>query len=242
MRGRLIAVSVNLCLFVFFSVTSATLKLLRCVRVPGVSVDSTRLFIAGDTACAYSGWQLPLVVVSVVLFAAPVLVVPWLAHGAHRHRHGAWTWAAVYRVLCGCYSPQLYWWECVLMAHRLVVAALFTFVVDQPVLRTLFTGVVTAVVLVCTVLLRPFRATVSHAVQCVLLVCLVVLSAAMLPPSYRDLLAIPGSTDGASATVQSSDHAVDVVVLTSAYVVPIVTVVIALSRKHLVRLSRRLYQ
>ena len=130
------------------------------------------------------------------------------------------------------------------MAHRLLIAALFTFVVDQPVLRTLFIGIITAILLCLTAVNRPFRSTTSFVVQCVLLICLVVLSLTTLPVATQDLLAVddpgvPGNVDSrhVSAVTQSKD-VLDVVVVLTQVAIPTVAVTGGLALKKLVAVCR----
>ena len=83
MRARAIGAAVNLLLSGYATLSLAVVKLLHCVAVPGTDPTSTWLFINGDVACSYSGWQLPLVVVLALLVATP-LCLPLLSAWASR--------------------------------------------------------------------------------------------------------------------------------------------------------------
>jgi hypothetical protein len=143
-RPKVVAAAVNFGLSAYATLTTAVFKLLHCVRVPGTPPHQRRLFIQGSVTCDYAGWQLPLVMVVVVLTATPLLL-PWVAAWSRRKprhtprdaskggeggRRGCCAGqvvadlrVGVRRALVETYTPGLFWWEAVLMAQRLVRAS-----------------------------------------------------------------------------------------------------------------------
>lgn len=67
MHTRLVTAAVNFALTAYGTVTLALMRLLHCVHVPGSPGGQQRLYIAGSVVCEYGGWQLPLVVVLIVM-------------------------------------------------------------------------------------------------------------------------------------------------------------------------------
>jgi hypothetical protein len=78
LRARLITAATNFSLTAYATLTVAVTKLLHCVWVPGTPLHTRHLFIQGSTACAYTGWQAPYVIVLCVLVALP-FALPWVA-------------------------------------------------------------------------------------------------------------------------------------------------------------------
>ena len=72
----------------------------------------------------------------------------WACVLCSRRRRGVAARAAVlvdlrlgmYRSLVGMYRPRIYWWECVLMLQRLLLAVVFTVGPSAPVIRTSLTA------------------------------------------------------------------------------------------------------
>jgi hypothetical protein len=75
LRARLITAATNFSLTAYATLTVAVTKLLHCVWVPGTPLHTRHLFIQGTTACAYTGWQAPYVIVLCVLVVLPALAV-----------------------------------------------------------------------------------------------------------------------------------------------------------------------
>jgi hypothetical protein len=141
MHTRLVTAAVNFALTAYGTVTLALMRLLHCVHVPGSPGGQQRLYIAGSVVCEYGGWQLPLVVVLIVMCCAPV-VLPWVALWSRDRRtvssedlgHGHTgpdgyrcrrTRVGVRRALVDAYTDGREYWESVLLAQRLVRACMF---------------------------------------------------------------------------------------------------------------------
>jgi hypothetical protein len=124
-RARLMAAAVNTTLTMSSTLTVASVKLLRCVHVPGTPAGEQRLFLQADTECQFGGWQLPFLVLLAVLLSLPVLL-PFFARWAERAPPSPGVgWVADLRVgarraLVEVYSPSTPWWEAVLLVQRLV--------------------------------------------------------------------------------------------------------------------------
>ncbi len=149
-RGRLVAASVNFALTAHTALTVAVGKMLHCVRVPGM--PHRRLFLRASVVCDFGGWQLPYVLLLLLLAVAPVGVVVAArclrrggdfvvvgpssmgmgSEGGGRARLGPrWCgrpgWGedirrGAERALVASYKDRAYWWEFVLIYQRLVRA------------------------------------------------------------------------------------------------------------------------
>ncbi len=111
----------------------------------GSRAQTLHIHVAGSVVCEYGGWQLPLVVVLIVMCCAPV-VLPWVAlwsrdrrtvssedlgHGHTRpdgyrcSRTRVGPGRGVRRALVDAYTDGREYWESVLLAQRLVRACMF---------------------------------------------------------------------------------------------------------------------
>ena len=140
-RARLVTAAVNFALTAYATVTTATMKMLHCVSVPGTPTTQQRLFIRSSLVCDFTGWQLPEMLSLVILLTAPVLL-PFFAAWSRRPPSPGYSTefqvvrgpgklqgsrrladdvrVGIRRALTGSYKPATYWWEAVLMVQRLV--------------------------------------------------------------------------------------------------------------------------
>jgi hypothetical protein len=136
-HAALVRAAANFGLSAYATLTLGAVKMLHCVAVPGTPPHQRRLFIRASVVCDYTGWQLPWVVLLCALAATP-LMLPLAAAWARRAEHkklsvcpgegargaeepfGGSVREGVRSTLVACYTPKLFWWEAVLMAHRLV--------------------------------------------------------------------------------------------------------------------------
>jgi hypothetical protein len=190
LRGRLVGAGVNFALSAYSSVTIAVLKLLHCVSVPGTAAESSWLFLHGDTACAFTGWQLPAVLALAVLSLIP-LMLPMLSRWAMRETSES-SWSSdvregVRRSLCASYTPRYHWWESVLMGQRLVLAAVYTFGSSgQPGVSVLVCTLVCVAALLVHVSCDAFRHRGAQHLQTALLACLTAVALSSGP--YADAM------------------------------------------------------
>lgn len=163
----------------YAALTVACTKLLHCVQVPGTPSHQSFLFIQGSKQCNYLGWQL-----LPVVFVAGLVVVPLLLpHAASwsRRPHGAsdsptrqqWR-LAVRLALVESYDQAWYWWESALMAQRLALALVYTFLSSFPGIQALVLATMCAVFCAVHNLCRPLRSPQAQSLQGVLLLCLTV--------------------------------------------------------------------
>lgn len=138
-RSKYIAAGLNFFLSVYSSFLVTVVAMLHCVDIPGASRG---LFLQGSVQCDYSGWQLPFVIVSVVLVAVP-LITPFLTSWAvtyqHEHqlsiqsivslrtvkRSRGWRDDLCYGVILALVTPydsSMGWWESVMVLHRATVS------------------------------------------------------------------------------------------------------------------------
>ena len=194
----------------YAALTVACTKLLHCVWVPGTASHRRFLFVRGTVECEYLGWQLPLVAAVAALVAIPLLL-PFAARwslappGARAAVAGAGCAAtspgagsvpvsqqwrlAVRLALVESYHRQWYWWESALMAQRLVLALLYTFLSAAPGSQALLLGTLCAVF--CTVhhACRPMRSPQAQTLQGALLMCL---SVRALVGAFQEGIALEG--------------------------------------------------
>ncbi len=132
-RARLTTAAVNYFLTACSTLTVAVVKMLHCVWVPGTPQGQRHLFIRATQLCAYGAWQLPYLLLLILLIAI-VLVLPWVAAWSLRSptastaiaHSSSWTLltadvrAGVRWALVESYKPTAYWWEAALLGQRLV--------------------------------------------------------------------------------------------------------------------------
>lgn len=205
-RARAVAACLNLALTLYAPLTIAAARMLHCVWVPGSPVDQTRLYIHGATVCSHAGWQSPYVVAVAVLVGVPLvlpLVAGWslptaaassrartpLANDVH---------AGVRRALVEAYHDHAYFWEAVLMAERLVLVMVSTFVSTQPGVQSLLLSLLTLTFALLHLAAAPLRNRQSHLLQACLCLCLAVVALGGAP--FADALARSADTPGTAAS------------------------------------------
>lgn len=164
---RLAGAIFNWFLFTYSSVLSATLKLLLCVPLPGTG--QSFLFLNANQECTDS-WRGSLSVLLACLcgFAVLLPLLMW------RKKGWSGRYPGVYRVLTDPYREGCYWWECVLLAQRLLLSLFNTFLVHIPVMRLMLSGVVCIVASFLHLLYRPLDDTATQGTQTLLQFCLLV--------------------------------------------------------------------
>lgn len=210
-----------------------TFKLLHCVKVPGLGPANGRLFLDGSVHCDYAGWQLPLLFGLLLMFAVPFAVV-YATWRLYAKRNATHTKAALYRVMSGAYRDdtsgnRLFWWEAVLMWHRIAVFLLQTFV-PAAIIKQTGTLLVNTAFLILHLIKHPMRYEHVQRLQSVLLACLVVLTAATIPSAVKEELAPPSS---ASSISHASSTFLAIVLLCFAYVIPIAAVAVTYVLTHM---------
>lgn len=198
LRARLVCAGVNFGVSLYTTLTLAMMKLLHCVPLPGTAPGTSWLFLDGTRACAYGGWQGGLVVVLVVLCAAP-LALPrlsqWASPRPSASAHSTATsmspllrdlrWG-VHRALCAPYSTTLHYWEGVLMVQRAVLAALSVFLASsRPGVGVQASTLLSMGFLLLQVVVGPLRDPAAQRLQGVLLFSLAVLALASAPAAER---------------------------------------------------------
>ena len=201
-RGSIIAAIVNLLLLAYSVVLSSVVKLLHCVRVPGTPLGSSYLFIQGSVACDYSRWQLGYVFAMIALGAVPIVVLLVAACATNRLACALGgllgrcralrrdTRLGVQRSVVLTYDPTLFWWEAVLMVHRLALSLVYTLASVYPVIQTTSAAVLCIASLTVHLLCRPFRDAPTQALQTLLLLCLTVVALAAIFSSAQLQLAV----------------------------------------------------
>lgn len=246
LRARLVCAAVNFSVSMYATVTLAVMKLLHCVSVPGAPAGTTWLFIDATRQCSYFGWQAPLLVALALMCAMP-LALAWLARWAMT---GRWRWGAhteallssqsstprnpnfltdtrwgVHRALCGPYLPTLYFWESVLMAQRLVLAALSVFLSSsRPAVAVQAVTLLCVALLLLHVLVGPLHSPGARRLQTVLLFSLTAVALASSPAADRQEAASTASGPGAPS--EKTAHSLRLVF---GAVVPVVALVASFS-------------
>ena len=217
--ARYIAAAVNVSLTAYAAVSTAVLKLLRCVSTP-----RSVLFIDGSVLCSFLGWQLPLLLLLLALAAFPVVVLVgarWAVDRASARAIG------VRRALVAPYRRGQHGWEAALVLQRLLLALLFTFASTGggAVVFAVVTTALCVCALVANVVVAPLRSVVAHRLQTVLLVCLCALALVAVPAAEDVSLA--GRGDTASMPTAATASLVAVVNTGWGVVVPVVSVAAA---------------
>ena len=142
--------------------------------------------LQGTRRCDFTGWQAPVVVLALVLAAAPVVtavLAQWSSPPVNKARHDGDASPlrhdlrlGVRRALASTYRPGLRWWESVLMLQRLLLAAVVTFSFTTASLRALVAAALCVSSLCLHLLLSPLRDAWSHGLQTALLLCLCVIA------------------------------------------------------------------
>lgn len=87
--------------------------MLHCVWVPGTPPSERRLFIRGTVVCDYTGWQLPFILLVMLLVGTPLLLPLLAAWSMRSPREGEGSLkmdarAGVRRALVESYRHQVY--------------------------------------------------------------------------------------------------------------------------------------
>jgi hypothetical protein len=222
---RLAASGLSLMLMVYATLLFGAAKLLHCVHVPGFAEQ--RLFIQGSAVCNYGEWQSPYVVVFVVLAALPFVLAAltrWSVASSVMQPPGK-RWAylaklAIRRAVVSPYTSRLYWWESVLMLHRLLLVAAFTFLSSRPILQVVVAVVICSAFMFVHVFCRPMRDGVIQTMQSVLLACLSLAALGGVLSAARLSL-------GSARKDAESQRVLDGMEITFGFVVPCVAFLIA---------------
>ena len=206
--------AINWFLFAYSSILNATLRLLSCVTVPGVS--GTYLFADGNRLCSSAAWQGPLfiVVVFVVGFGVLMPVITFRVHRRRIQRRG------VYRILCEQYRPECYWWESVLIAQRLLLSFLATFAAATPVLRMVLSALVCLCCTVAHLHFRPMNTSQAQQLQTLFQFSLLVVVICNVSPAYQ-LEVADSTTTGGNGTSARLLNTLDLLFI---YILPIVAI------------------
>ena len=214
-RARVASAGIMLVLFVYGGLITTLVSLLHCVTVPGAPPSDTFLFIQGSVRCNFGGWQAGYVLLLAVFIAFPLLA-PVLAWRTMRSVSDSSCIADFHvgfrRALVGAYSAQLYWWESVLLLHRVLLAVLFTFGSSKPLQQALVAVAVCMLFALLHTHFRPMRDRTSNLLQQLLLVCLLVVALARVPYAAQ--------VSAAVATRTLSDEGYVVLTLLFGYVIP----------------------
>ena len=97
----------------YASLTVACVRMLHCVWVPGTPPSERRLFIRGTVVCDYTGWQLPFILLVLLLVGTPLLLPLLAAWSMRSPREGEGSLkmdarAGVRRALVESYRHQVY--------------------------------------------------------------------------------------------------------------------------------------
>lgn len=141
--------------------------------------------------------------------------------------------AALHRVICGPYTDAAPYFDAVLVAHRLVLAALAALVV-APVVRATCMLLATVVVFVLHVVVRPIRRRSVDIMQTVLLACLTVVCATALPSDTSQDLAATARQLGLRSAERYQD-VIDVVTVAASLVIPLAAFCVSWSAPRFVR-------
>jgi hypothetical protein len=117
------------------------------------------------------------------------------------------------------YRRDVYYWECVLMVQRLLLALLFTFGSSDATLRTVVSSLLCALYLALHVVVQPLRLQRTNALQTALLLCLFVVAEANVPA------ATDASVDGLSTVRHSTRNALFHLEMVCRHFVPATAVV-----------------
>ena len=74
------------------------------------------------------------------------------------------------------YRKKVYWWESVLMLHRLTLAVIYSFMSTVPMVQTMVSTVVCVIFAMVHAFVQPLRSPTAHTLQTFLLFCLVVVA------------------------------------------------------------------
>lgn len=184
-------------LFAYSPLLSTTLTFLTCVSVPG-SPD-TYLYKNATQQCT-AEWIAPLAIMTAVLVGFAV-ALPWLASHVRQGHKGHTT--ATHRALCGSFQPQYYWWETVLVAHRLFMSFLDTFMSQYPIIHLASAAIVCLLCTVAHITLAPMAHNSTQRLQTCLLVSLTVVVLTLLPQAQSLEEAAPGLTSVSYVSKQS---------------------------------------
>ena len=188
LRARLFTACVSLFLFAHSVMLSSMIKLLHCVDIaPGLS---QRLFLQASVSCAFGGWQLIPLVVFIALVAVP-FALPVLARWSMGVGGDAFTddvRTGMKRAFAGMFDPLAYWWESVLMLHRVVLAALYIFGSQHRGTQAVGAACVCLLALLCHVLVRPLRNPAAQRFQTLVLSCLCAVAVCVIPSAQSEQL------------------------------------------------------
>ena len=224
-RSRLVAAVIVLCLFAYSVFLSVILRLVHCIQLPGESSARRVLYVQGSVACSYSGWQAGYVLALALAVAVPVALPLFATWAMQRAGFEQSSWSCdvhigFKRALVRAYTPQRYWWEAILLLHRLLLALTYTFGDDKPAVQTAIGAIVNALFLALHIHLRPMRDMAAQYLQTVLLFCVCVVALSQMFAASQLQLASAGA-------VQRSVEEFEVLELLFGYVVPITAVLVS---------------
>ena len=199
---------------------SATFALLHCVHVPGQPLHHTYMFIDATTRCTMTGWRLFLAIVAAVLIAMPLVLLCYLRKLRHTK---SYLMAAQYRVFAGLFRGKHFYWEAVLLFHRVALLCLATFAVND-IVRGLASFLVCLVALAAHIHFRPIREAGVHGLQTLLLLCLVVTTVTTIPPSLEQVSNNNLASGGGDGGRHAADEMTALLQLLFAYLVPLLSV------------------
>ncbi len=177
LKAKVLGVTVTILLFTFASLINATLQLLYCVEVPTADASpALRLFVDGTLDCNMTGWQLPLLLMLIALLLFPAGIFAITRASRQRAVQGSYTVQAAHDLLTTRFRHECYWWECVMLTHRLLLAVLRNFLDRSPLMRIMATCTTCLSFFTLHVRVQPMVSPLANAAQAVLLGCQTLLS------------------------------------------------------------------
>jgi hypothetical protein len=223
-KAKVLGAAVTILLFTFSSLITTTMQLLYCVDVPtpdgGVA---RRLFIDGTQECDMTGWQLPLLVLLCALALCPAVVFVLARASRRLASRGSFSVQVVHDILTARFRRECYWWESVLLTHRLVLAVARNFLDPYPLLRVVIVYLTCMFFFTLHMAVQPMVSREANVAQGVLLGCLLTLSAVVGVLFYAT-----SEVDGDARLPRDRRllSLVDVVVAFSAFIIPVVATIV----------------
>ena len=181
LRSRWVSGAITLALQAYATFTSTTVKVLHCITLPGSSARALYLFIQGSVACHFGGWQagyvLALALLCALVFPLPV-VARWAMHASNgiAGLRATDLQLGFKRALVSSYKPVVYWWESVLLLHRLSLALLYAFMAHAPVIQSAMSVLICVLMFGLHSFVRPMRTGLVQTYQSALYLCLIVVA------------------------------------------------------------------